>query len=141
MITWHPDFCPDDPATGRPSSCVLILRNDWSAVVEVARRCSHHASVQDANKLDDQALFDVILQSSRVKEAARSAAKAHLELDKDHGGVPYRVEADGSFTVGVTKGGDVFPGLDARKSELQTKIDTEVGKIEKPTGVSAVRLA
>ena len=87
-LTWYPDFCVGQP-------CAIEIERDWSAPRRFVRRCAHHQSLG----LPDQALFDAILQSSRVKEAARWAVKVELGLNKEHPGVRYRTNADGSFTV------------------------------------------
>jgi len=96
MLTWMPDFCP----TG---NCRIELDKtggsvDWTRPKSVITYCPHHQGLKDSG-LTDQQVFDAILQSSRVKEAARWAVKVELGLDKEHPGVPYRINADGSFIV------------------------------------------
>ena len=93
MITWFPDFCP----TGQ---CKIELekaggQTNWTMPKSFLATCPHHAGLG----LNDQQRFEAILQSSRRKEAARWAVKQELGLDKEHPGVPYRTNADGSFTV------------------------------------------
>ena len=96
MLTWMPDFCP----TGQ---CRIELEKaegkvDWTKPKSFITLCPHHRGLKDSS-LTDQQVFDAILQSSRVKEAARWAVKVELGLDKEHPGVPYRINADGSFAV------------------------------------------
>jgi hypothetical protein len=93
MVTWYPDFCP----TGQ---CMIELEKangslNWTNPKSFLSTCPHHAGLG----LSDQQRFEAILQSSRVKEKARAAVKRELGLDKEHPGVPYRTNADGSFTV------------------------------------------
>lgn len=96
MITWEPDFCP--PGQGR---CVIEIERDWSAPRRFVSLCTHHQELRTG--LSDAQLFAIILQSCRVKETARAVVKAELGLDKEHPGVPYRVGADGNFTVLTTR--------------------------------------
>ena len=96
MLTWMPDFCPS-------GNCRIELDKtggsvDWTRPKSFVTLCPHHRGLKDSG-LSDQQGFDAILQSSRVKEVARWAVKLELGLDKEHPGVPYRINADGSFTV------------------------------------------
>ena len=98
IITWYPDFCPS-------GQCVIELEKvfldgkpvsvNWNSPNSIITLCPHHKGLA----LSDQQVFEAIVQSSRVKEKARAAVKRELGLDKEHPGVPYRVNADGSFTV------------------------------------------
>ena len=97
MVTWYPDFCPS-------GQCKIELEKangsiNWTTPKRFIALCPHHQNVKNTNALDDAGIFTAILQSSRVKEKARAAVKRELALDKEHPGVPYRVNADGSFTV------------------------------------------
>lgn len=93
MITWYPDFCPS-------GQCVIELDKasqaiNWLIPKRIVKLCPHHKNLG----LSDQGVFEAILQSSRVKEAAKAAAKKELGLDEEHPGVPFKVNADGSFTI------------------------------------------
>jgi len=96
MLTWMPDFCPS-------GNCRIELDKsagsvDWNRPKSFIILCPHHQGLKDSG-LTDQQVFDAVVQSSRVKEAARWAVKLELGLDKEHPGVPYRINVDGSFTV------------------------------------------
>ena len=92
--------------------------------------------------LDDQALFAVVLQSSRVKEAARWAAKVQLGLDKEHPGVPYRVESNGNFVIGVDRETGTrmtgWPNAGANRTNLITAINDAVQQVTRPLGTSTL---
>jgi len=137
-LTWYPDFCPGGAANG----CEILISNDWNFVERYPRKCPHHAAVKALHVLDDQALFVVVLQSSRVKEAARWAAKLQLGLDKEHPGVPYRVESNGNFIIGVDRetgtrmGG--WPNAGANRTNLITAINDAVQQVTRPLGTSTL---
>lgn len=126
---WTPDFCPPGP------SCTLEIERDWSKIVRFVRCCPHHQSLRDSG-LDDQRVFAAILQSSRVKEAARAAAKTELGLDKEHPGLPFTVAADGSITVLTGINGERTNGL--VRALVRTAVDAAVALVEKPEGTSTV---
>ena len=96
MLTWMPDFCLSGNC--RIELDKAVGKVDWTRPKSFVTLCPHHRGLKDSG-LTDQQVFDAILQSSRVKEAARWAVKVELGLDKEHPGVPYRINADGSFTV------------------------------------------
>jgi len=84
MLTWMPDFCPS-------GNCRIELdkaggKVDWTRPKSFVTLCPHHRGLKDSG-LTDQQVFDAILQSSRVKEAARWAVKVELGLGKEHPGV------------------------------------------------------
>ena len=116
----------------------------WDVPKSIIELCPHHQSVKNTHGHNDKGIFEVILQSSRVKESARWAAKLALALDKEHPGVPYRVEPDGSFALGMDKNGLKmleWPTKKADKDKLQADVDASVLPITKPNGTSAVRIA
>ena len=137
-LTWYPDFCPS-------GQCQIEIERDWSAPRRFVRRCAHHQSLG----LADQPLFDAILQSSRVKEAARWTVKVELGLDKEHPGVRYRTNADGSFTVltdaaslaWVREDGTAGPLPTIRnqdRTRARTAATTAASTVSRPTGTSTV---
>jgi len=136
MLTWYPDTC---------SGCSFELtEGDWSNPKRIISLCPHHKSVKDNNALTDNQLFRSIIQSNRVREYARYAAKVYLKLDKEHEGVPYRVETDGSFTLGLDKDGVTMTGWPIRKidrDKLNAAISEAILSVERPVGTSTVRIA
>ena len=131
----------------------------WDIPKSVLTLCPHHKALKDAGRTNDE-VFKVMLQSCRVKEAARYKIKQDLDLDNkiinpDTGlvyaatgdkypGIPYRVESDGSFTLGINRLGEKLAELPTRKSEkdaLIAAVNAEVDKVAKPTGTSSVRIA
>lgn len=122
-LTWYPDFCP----TG---GCALEIERDWSAVKRV-KLCVHHETVKNTNGMTDQQIFKSILQSSRVKEVARGAAKSTLGLPKDHPGLPFTVGADGNFTIQSGVSGQT-------RTAVRTAVSAAVASVEKPAGTSDV---
>ena len=148
MITWYPDFCPS-------GQCVIELEKvfvdgkpvsiNWNVPKSIITLCPHHKGLA----LSDQQVFEAILQSSRVKEKARAAVKRELGLDKEHPGVPYRVNANGSFTVLtdpavlVWTAPDGSPGaLPAIRNQDRNRARTaallEAGLVEQKVGMSTV---
>lgn len=130
---WTPDFCPSE-------SCRLEVSTDW-AKATFLRSCPHHDAMRA--RLGDDAVFNVILTSSRIKEAARWAAKLELALPENHPGVPYRVDPDGGFTVGVDQRGVRMPEWPngVRKTTLVAVIDAAVALVLKTADTSVVRIA
>jgi len=124
MLTWTPDFCPPN------GNCVLEIERDWSAVKSVISYCPHHQALKDSG-LTDQQVFQAILQSSRMKERARWEAKLELGLDKEHPGVPYRVNPDGSFTILTGAKGVAL-------TRMKTRIEAQLATVDRPTGTSTV---
>ena len=141
MLIWTPDFCPS-------GSCRLEIERDWSAVKSVLRYCTHHQSLRDGG-LDDQQVFNAILQSSRVKETARWQIKLELGLDKEHPGVPYRINPDGSFTIPTDRASlawslqDGSPGPlpvinAADRARARAAANSAVLGVSRPSGTSTV---
>ena len=135
MLIWYPDTC---------SGCSFELtEGDWDNPQRVVTLCTRHQSVKDNNALTDDQVFKSIVQSNRVRETARYAAKTYLKLDKEHPGVPYRIEADGSFTLGVDQLGNKMAGWPTRKvdlDKLQAVISEAVLSVERPIGTSEVKI-
>lgn len=127
ILTWYPDYCPI-------GNCVIEIEPDWSAVRRMAL-CPHHQNLKITLGLTDDQVFRAILASSRMKETARWAIKEELmklgEMDKEHPGVPYTVEADGNFIIQSGKTGPT-------RTALRTLVATALAVVEKPTGTSTV---
>lgn len=123
MKVWTPDFCVGQP-------CRIEIEPDWSGLVQFVRLCSHHQSLRTGG-MSDANLFTAIMQSSRVKERARAAAKLELALDKEHPGLPYRVLADGNISIvsGVTG---------PTRTRVRTAVSTAILTVNRPTGTSTV---
>jgi len=136
MLTWYPDTC---------SGCSFELtEGDWDKPKRVISLCPHHQSVKDNNTLTDDQIFKTIIQSNRVREYARYAAKMALGLDKETGFVPYRVDADGGFTIGLDTTGTKLSGWPVSgkaKTDLVQAVTDAIANIPKPTGTSVVRIA
>ena len=67
-LLWLPDTCVD-------GSCLLEVEQGHKALVEVKALCSHHEKIRAGLKSDD-ALFDAIIETNRVKNyAAYEVAK------------------------------------------------------------------
>ena len=138
MVTWYPDICPTGQCMIELEKTVSTL--NWSSPKSFRSICTHHKNLG----LTDQDTFDAIVQSSRVKERVRWVVKVELGLDKEHPGVPYRVDADGGFTIGMDKTGTKmteWPTKKADKDALIAAVNSAVEKVEKPSGTSAVRIA
>src|SRR3990167_7865076 len=86
------DTCPG------PSPCRLEMEADWTTLKQFTRLCAHHQSLR-AGGLTDQQLLAAHRASWAVKETARAVVKTELGLDNEYPGVPYRTNADGSFTI------------------------------------------
>lgn len=138
---WSPDSCPS-------GKCVIAVAPDFSSGTPV-RLCPHHKSLQDAGRTGAE-VYRVMIQSVRVREAARAAAKIELALDKEHPGVPYRVEDDGNFTIGVSSRLNKDTGTrewvtmsewPADKTRLDAAMEAATAKVEKLPGISIVRSA
>src|SRR3990167_10464654 len=135
MLTWYPDTC---------SGCSIEINNgDFVTPKRIISLCPHHQSVKNTNNLTDNQVFESIVQSNRVRETARYAAKTYLKLDKEHPGVPYRIEADGSFTIGIDQLGSKMAEWPSSKRELdklQAVISEAVLSVERPIGTSEVKI-
>lgn len=127
-LIWQPDFCTSNPG------CALEIARDWSGVIQVIRYCAHHQALKTGG-LTDARVFTAMLQSSRVKEAARWAAKVELMsrgiVDKEYPGLPFTVAADGSFTI---QSGVVGAVLTA----VRSVVDAAVLTVSRPIGTSTV---
>jgi hypothetical protein len=118
---------------------------NWTTPKAFLSVCPHHQGLG----LSDQQRFDAILQSSRRKEAARWAVKVELGLDKEHPGVPYTKNADGSFTVTTDPAllgwtlPDGSPGplptiRNPDRNRARSAALLAVGLVQQATGASAV---
>jgi hypothetical protein len=142
MRLWYPDFCPS-------GSCVIELTKEangstnWTSPKNIVTLCQHHTGVKNTHALDNAGIFTAIIQSSRVKEAARKAVKTELGLDKQHPGVPYRVNADGSFTVLTAAASLAWSGsLPSISSQTRTRARNAglqaAALVAKPLGTSTL---
>lgn len=146
-IIWYPDFCP----SGR---CAITLEKradrstNWDAPISLSL-CNHHASIKATHGLNDIGIFRAIVQSSRVKEAARWAVKRELGLDKDHPGVSYRVLPNGNFAITTSsqdlswRREDGSPGplpliFSADRIRAANRAAADIAAIERPAGTSTV---
>jgi len=102
MRWWYPDGCPPG---GQCCSVIGDGTDDFGG--EFLGLCSHHKMLSLA--LDDKALHTAHIESNKVLNYSRYRAKQELKLDKKHPGVWYRVETDGSFTLGVNQRGERMP--------------------------------
>ena len=127
---WTPDFCPR-------GSCRIEVARDFS-LVALVRLCPHHQSLKDSG-LTDQQVFRAIVQSSRLKERARWEVKLSLGLDKEHPGVPYRVNADGSFTIPTDRASLAWMLPDGSVGPLPT-ISTADRNVARTNALAAVLL-
>lgn len=138
MPTWILDTCPDD----RPCEIVTV-GGAGGAFVTFTRRCAFHTN-ERPTFLSDGEHYDAIVGANRAREAARWAAKQSLKLDKEHPGVWYRNEPDGSFTLGVDPRGNRMPEWPSDPA-AQAKLDADVraaeALIRRPAGVGRIRLA
>ena len=123
MLYWTPDFCPS-------GSCHLEIEPDWSAVVSFVRCCPFHQSLRDSG-LTDQQTFIAMLQSSRIKEYARYAAKIELALDKEHPGISYSVDAQGNFVIVTGASG-------AKLTKIRTAVANALAGVDKPVGTATI---
>ena len=129
MVTWRPDFCP----TG---GCVIELEKsngsvNWTSPKSLITLCPHHQNIRTQLGLTDTQVFRAILFSSKLKERARWEAKLEMGLDKEHPGVPYRVNPDGSFAIVTGETGQ-------RLTRVRNRINAALTLIERPLGVSGV---
>lgn len=111
--------------------------------IALIRLCPYHKSLLDGGLREGQ-LFMSIRRTQQAREAARWAAKIELRLDKEHPGVAYRIEPDGSITLGIDQRGVVMPewptGV-ASRAKLVAAIDAAVDSVANADGVSTVRSA
>ena len=136
------DTCPGS------SPCSMEMESDWQTLKQFTRLCPHHQSLRDGG-LTDQALLRAHRQSWAVKETARAAVKAELGLDKEHPGVVYLINADGSFTVLTDPVSLIWVNPDGSPGPLplirqndrnraRTRALEAIAGIEKPVGTSTV---
>lgn len=141
---FYPDICPS-------GQCVIALASgaDDHPDNVVAVLCPHHRGVKSAHALDDAGILRVIFQSMRVKEAARWAAKLALRLNKEHPGVPCRINQDGSLSL-LTSPSDLAWRLgdsagplpvifSADRDRAADSVEAAVSAVDRPIGTSTVR--
>jgi len=126
----------------------MEMDSDWVGLKQFTRLCAHHQSLRDGGLTDSQ-LLRAHRASWAVKETARAIVKAELGLDKEHPGVPYRVNDDGGFTIQsdpsvlVWTAPDGSPGplpviRQNDRNRARTRALAAIESIEKPVGTSAV---
>ena len=136
------DTCPG------PRPCSMEMESDWIVLKQFTRLCAHHQSLRDGG-LTDQELLRAHRASWAVKETARAVVKAELGLDKEHPGVAYLINADGSFTmltdpvslIWVSPDGSLGPLPVIRQNDrnrARTRALAAIEPIEKPVGTSTV---
>lgn len=139
MAVWLPlDSCPSFPP------CEIRVNGaTGGGLVGFVHRCAYHDGLL-ATVADDAGLYSAILHSEFVREAARAAAKQSLGLDKEHPGVPFRIEADGSFTLGLDRRNGHMPEWPRTAGQARTRLATAIadaiGDIPKPLGTSTVTI-
>lgn len=135
MPSWFPYVCP-----GRRSCEILVLGAVPGVFVSFEHRCDFHESTK-GNFPNAEAQFDAIAQGMFAVERAKASAKAFLGLSKESE-IPYRVNDDGSFTVGMDHNGNVIPEWAAAdKGQLTAEIAKALADIRRPAGAGTVRLA
>ena len=103
MLIWYPDCCTTGQCRVEVDKSIFPgVRADINNFIGFIKCCSYHQSLRDSGLIDEQ-VFAATKQSVIVRESARWAAKLSLGLDKEYPGVPYRVEPDGTFTLGVQR--------------------------------------
>lgn len=120
---WRPDFCPS------LRGCRIELIGP-ETLVRFISLCPHHKRMLDSG-MQEQEVFDAIVQSSRLKEAARWSVKVRMGLDKEHPGVPYSVDANGNFTI-------VSGAVGAARAALRSGVADDIAGVRKPAGTSTV---
>jgi hypothetical protein len=102
------------------------------------RLCPFHAA-QRAQLAGDDELYDVLVQSERVREAARYAVKLELGLDKEHPGVPFQVDPDGNFTI-LLDALDI-PLTPPGRVRASAAAQAAVAQVRRPLGTRTVSVA
>jgi len=138
-LIWTPGLCP-----GR-FPCRLAVEQDCSAVKQFLHMCPHHASLG----LTDQQVFRALFQSMILRERARWEAKLALALDKEHPGVPHRVNADGSLDIFTDRASLAWKNNDgstgalpaistADRDRARVAALAAIAAIERPSGTSTL---
>lgn len=107
-MLWYPDTC-------KGGQCIIEIGHDWTNVIAIQQKCTHHAALALAT---EQGLFDRVIGTNRAKNNSTYAAA--LELAVEYGSVPWRI--DDQDRIVITTG---LTGV--RKTRLQTAVDTAVG--------------
>lgn len=128
-VLWYPDFCPNG------GQCVIEEDSNGNKLA-LRAVCPHHGAMRSS--MSDAQIMAVIVASTQAKERARWVVKQHFmslgTMDKEHPGVPYRVEPNGDFTIlSGAKGGTL--------ATLRTLVSTEVSVFDAMPGVSKVTVA
>lgn len=114
----------------------------WDRVQKTISLCPNHQSVKDKNALTDDQIFKTVIQSCRAREYARYACKLELGLDKESV-IPYRIEPDGSFTLGVDQLNNKmtqWPTAKRDLDKLRAVVNEAILTVERPIGTSEVKI-
>lgn len=101
------------------------------------RLCSFHQSKKNSGMTDSE-VFDDLRKGQKARETARWIAKVSLGLDKEHPGVPFKVETDGVFTIGKDALDNLmagWPTSGAKRSSLVKAVMDEISLLENYTKV------
>jgi hypothetical protein len=124
----------DDCPTGSACQYEIDSACNFKAAI---RLCSFHQAKKDSG-LTDAEVFDDLHKGQQARETARWIAKVSLGLDKEHPGVPFKVEQDGIFTIGKDALDNLmsgWPTAGAKRNKLVQDIMAAISTLEKSTQV------
>lgn len=116
---FQPDVCPSKP------SCAFVVaqKADSGEFVSAERVCDFHKGLG----LTDEEVFERAIGDCKGREGARWAAKQALGLPKGLI-VPYRMENDGGYTLGVDAKGNKLPEWPADGTPEHAAVMSAVSK-------------
>lgn len=122
MRIWYPiDNCPPG------DKCAFEIGANTSDFIHAVHLCPFHAA-QQFSKTHRQ-IHGEILAFCVEREQARAMAKAELGLAKNHPGVWFRIENDGTFTLGVNQRGvqmPEWPSEPTKLADMRAKINSKI---------------
>lgn len=107
---WTPDTC-------RNGLCLLEIVDGHRGLVAVRRLCPHHTTMRQS-LASDAALFDAVIATNRVKNAAIAAVEADTGTPASD--VPFSIGTDDRVTVTVA-------GNNTTRTRIRAAIDARVG--------------
>ena len=114
------DDCPDNPCQ--------FERDAKGQYIQMLRCCKFHQQKIDSGMTGEE-IYKEILINGRARDEARYKIKMSLGLDKEHPGIPFKLEDDGTFTLGIDQKDNKMEGWPDEKVDLSMFVDKSTMRI------------